>query len=90
MRQIEESVKQAQFDLWTGKDDKIMRRLEIEFSFDLPEELRTQAQGVAGGTVDIKVEIADLNEDQEIKVPEDGAAAVRAAEPARRRGARPR
>jgi hypothetical protein len=69
-RQIEESVKTAQFDLWTGKDDKIMRRLEIEFSFDLPEELRAQAQGVSGGTVDIKVEIADLNEDQEIKVPE--------------------
>jgi hypothetical protein len=69
MRQIEESVKQAQFDLWTGKDDKIMRRLEIEFSFDLPEELQTQAQGVSGGTVDIKVEIADLNKDQEIEVP---------------------
>jgi uncharacterized membrane protein YgcG len=68
-RQIEESVKTAQFDLWTGKDDKIMRRLEIEFSFDLPEELRTQAQGVSGGTVDIKVEIAELNEDQEIEVP---------------------
>lgn len=68
-RQIEESVKTARFDLWTGKDDKIMRRLEIEFSFDLPEELRTQAQGVSGGTVDIKVEIAELNEDQEIKVP---------------------
>ena len=46
-----------------------MRRLEIEFSFDLPEELRTQAQGVSGGTVDIKVEIAELNEDQEIEAP---------------------
>ena len=70
-RQIEESVRAAQFDLWTGKDDKIMRRLEIEFSFDLPEELRDQAQGVEGGTVDMKVEIADLNGDQEIEVPED-------------------
>jgi uncharacterized membrane protein YgcG len=69
MRQIEESVKEAKFDLWTGKDDKIMRRLEIEFSFDFPEELRNQAQGVSGGTVDIKVEVADLNKDQEIKVP---------------------
>jgi hypothetical protein len=69
LRQIEESVKTAQFDLWTGKDDKIMRRLEIEFSFDLPEELRDQAQGVSGGTVDMKVEIAELNEDQEIEVP---------------------
>lgn len=69
LRQIEESVKTAQFDLWTGKDDKIMRRLEIEFSFDLPEELQGQAQGVSGGTVDMKVEIAELNEDQEIEVP---------------------
>jgi hypothetical protein len=70
MKQIEESVKQAQFDLWTGKDDKIMRKLEIEFSFDLPEELRAQAQGVSGGTVKINVEIADLNKDQKIEVPE--------------------
>jgi hypothetical protein len=69
MRQIEESVKAAKFDLWTGTEDKIMRRLEIEFSFDLPEELQSQAQGVSGGTVDIKVEIADLNEDQTIEVP---------------------
>jgi hypothetical protein len=71
MRQIEESVKEAKFDLWTGKDDKIMRRLQIEFSFDLPEELQGQAQGVSGGTVDIKVEIADLNEDQTIEVPKN-------------------
>ena len=70
-RQIEDSVRSAQFDLWTGKDDKIMRRLEIEFSFDFPEELRAQAQGVEGGTVKIKVEIADLNEPQEIQVPKD-------------------
>jgi hypothetical protein len=70
-QQIEDSVRSAQFDLWTGKDDKIMRRLEIEFSFDLPEDLRAQAQGVEGGTVKINVEIADLNKPQEIKVPED-------------------
>jgi hypothetical protein len=70
-RQIEDSVRSAQFDLWTGKDDKIMRRLEIEFSFDLPDELRDQAQGVEGGTVKIKVEIAELNEDQEIEVPKE-------------------
>ena len=66
-----------------------MRRLEIEFSFDLPEELRAQAQGVSGGTVDIKVEIAELNEDQEIKVPEEVAAALGASEPARGERARP-
>ena len=70
-QQIEDSVRSAQFDLWTGKDDKVMRRLEIEFSFDLPEDLRAQAQGVEGGTVKINVEIADLNEPQDIKVPED-------------------
>jgi len=71
MRQLEESVRAAKFDLWTGKDDQIMRRLEIEFSFETPEDLRSQAQGVEGGTVDMKVEIADLNEDQDIKVPEN-------------------
>jgi hypothetical protein len=46
-----------------------MRRLRLEFSFDLPEELQAQAQGVRGGTVKINVEITDLNEDQTIEVP---------------------
>ena len=84
-RQIEESVKTAQFDLWTGKDDKIMRRLEIEFSFDLPEELRAQAQGV---------ERRDRRHQGRDRRPERGpgdrgaeevAAALGASEPARRR-----
>jgi uncharacterized membrane protein YgcG len=69
-RQIEDSVKNARFDLWSGKDDKIMRRLQIEFSFDLPQDLQDQAQGVSGGTVKIKVEVSDLNKDQTIQVPE--------------------
>jgi hypothetical protein len=71
MRQLEQSVRSAKFDLWTGKEDKIMRRLELEFSFETPEDLRDQAQGVTGGTVDMKVEIAELNEDQEIEVPKE-------------------
>ena len=48
-----------------------MRRLEIEFGFDLPEDLRARPRAWRAAPSTIKVEIADLNEDQEIKVPED-------------------
>ena len=49
MRQIEESVRTAKFDLWTGKDDKIMRRLELEFSFDSRRSSRHRHRASGAG-----------------------------------------
>jgi hypothetical protein len=68
-KQIQDSVKNAKVDIFTGKDDKTLRRLELEVSFDLPQSLRSQTQGLNGGDVKLKVELADLNEKQDIKPP---------------------
>jgi hypothetical protein len=70
-KQLEESIQDVRFDLFTGKDDKVLRRIEVEFGFDLPNELQEQAQGVESGKVKLALEIADLNEDQDITPPED-------------------
>jgi hypothetical protein len=68
-KQIQDAVKEAKVDVFTGKDDKTLRRLELSVSFDVPEQLKTQAQGVEGGDVGLTLELADLNQKQDISAP---------------------
>ena len=68
--QIEKAIQDVRFDLWTGEDDKILRRIEIEFGFTSPEP-RRDAQGVQRGTVELALEIADVNKEQTITAPKD-------------------
>ena len=68
-QQIKDSVKRAKVDIWTGVDDKTLRRLELDLAFELPAELKQQAQGVEGGEIKLELEVADINEPQEIRPP---------------------
>jgi hypothetical protein len=70
-KQIQDAVKEAKVDVFTGKDDKTLRRLELSVSFDVPENLKTQAQGVEGGDVGLTLELANLNQKQDISAPAD-------------------
>jgi hypothetical protein len=66
---IKDAIKQAKVDLWTGKDDKTLRRLDLKLKFVLPAALKQQAQGLEGGDIDLRLEVADVNKKQEIKAP---------------------
>jgi hypothetical protein len=68
-KQIKQAIKKANVDIWTGKDDKTLRRLQLDVVFDLPESLKAQAQGVEGGEIKLDLEVANVNEKQEIKAP---------------------
>jgi hypothetical protein len=68
-RQIAEAVKEAKVDIFTGKDDTILRRLQLRIGLDVPESLRKEAGGLRTGTLAMTLEIADIGEDQEIKAP---------------------
>ncbi len=68
---IEQAIQDVRFDMWTGAEDKILRRIEVEFGFDIPKEQQQDTQGVERGKVKLALEIADINEDQQIKVPKD-------------------
>jgi hypothetical protein len=68
-KQIEDSVKEAKVDVYTGKDDKTLRRLDLHVSFQLPAELKSQTQGLEGGDVNLRLELADLNKTQDISAP---------------------
>jgi hypothetical protein len=88
-KQIEDAVESAKVDVYTGKDDKALRKLDINV------KLRKSGQ-IDGGTLRFSLEIADLNKDQDIKAPAGakplseltGRATTRSASPTRGRTSR--
>ena len=66
---IEDNVEDARFDVFSGKDDKALRRLTIEVKFKIPEKQRASAQGLSGGTISFDLTLADLNQSQTIAAP---------------------
>jgi hypothetical protein len=68
-KQLKDSVKSAKVDLWTGKDDKVLRRLKLDLSFTVPAALQSQLQGVKGGDLKLDLTVADVNKPQDIKPP---------------------
>jgi uncharacterized membrane protein YgcG len=67
--QIAESVKDAKLDLFTGKNDKILRRLEVRVKFELSQKLRQQANGLKNGDVTFTYQVTDINAPQTITAP---------------------
>ncbi|MFL5843888.1 MAG: hypothetical protein ACJ762_04275 [Solirubrobacteraceae bacterium] len=70
-KDIESAVKSASLDVWTGKDDKALRRLKLTIGIDVPEAVRSRAGGLSTGTLTFDLTIADLNEPQTISAPEN-------------------
>lgn len=60
-RQIESAVRDPRVDIWTGKDDKTIRKFELNTGVE-PESGR-------GGSLSLSFELADLNEAQTIEAP---------------------
>ncbi|MCW2957951.1 MAG: hypothetical protein JWP18_754 [Solirubrobacterales bacterium] len=62
-------MKRATFDVWAGKDDGTLRKLDIKVSFDVPQASRAAAGGLQSGTLQLTLTIADLNKKQTITGP---------------------
>jgi hypothetical protein len=67
--QIEKAIEKAELDIYTGKDDKVLRKLHAKIRFNVPQELRQQANGLKSGDIEFTVEITDVNEPQTITEP---------------------
>jgi hypothetical protein len=63
-RQVAESVNDPRVEIYTGKEDKILRRMVVNLGVD------DESTGTSG-TVAFDVSISDLNEDQDIAEPAD-------------------
>ena len=66
---ISQSVKSATFDLWTGKDDRQLRRLTVRLGIAVPQALQSRAGGLQTGTLNFGVAFAERNKPQTIKTP---------------------
>jgi hypothetical protein len=63
-RQVLDAVKDPRVEIYTGKDDQILRRLVVNLGVE-------DAGSDTSGTVAFDISITDLNEDQDIAEPAD-------------------
>ena len=64
-KQIVEAVQDARVDIWTGEDDKTLRRLNVDLRLDGPGD------DSKPGRVQLDLLLGALNDEQEITAPKD-------------------
>jgi hypothetical protein len=71
--QLRAATKSATIDVYTGKDDRLLRRLIIDarLGADVPARLREQLGDLSKAQLTFELGIADPNADVEVKEPED-------------------
>jgi hypothetical protein len=67
--QLKEVVKEPKMDVYVGKDDDTLRRLNVSIDFEIPEDQRSQFQGATGGNITFSLDIANVGEKQTIEAP---------------------
>lgn len=65
-RQIEEAVKNAEVDVWSGTEDHTLRKLTLTMTVEPP----ASADGPRSLDLALSIELSDLNEPQTIRAPE--------------------
>ena len=70
--QLRAATKSATIDVYTGKDDRLLRRLVIEarLGADVPPELRERLGDLGNARLTFELGIADPNGDVEVREPE--------------------
>ena len=68
-QQVQEAIRNATFEFWTGSDDKVLRRLAIKIDFQVPAAERQGAGGVSGGRLAFAYQLSGLNQPQQVAAP---------------------
>jgi hypothetical protein len=66
---IAREVRNATFDVWTGKDDKTLRKLAIGVTLPVTGQTSTQLGGMHSAAIGLTIQYADLNQPQAIAAP---------------------
>ena len=66
---VADVVHDPTFNVYVGEDDDIIRRLSGKLEFDVPEATQASLGGIQSGSIEFKVEFADVNGDQQIEAP---------------------
>jgi hypothetical protein len=67
--QIKQVVKDPKIDVYVGKDDDTLRRLNVSVNFEIPEAQRSQFQGATGGNLTFSLDFANVGEQQTVTAP---------------------
>jgi hypothetical protein len=69
MQQVEQAIRDLSVEIYTGADDRILRRLVVALDLEAPEGSGLPGGGTAALRLDIS--LLEVNEDQEIEAPDD-------------------
>jgi hypothetical protein len=69
--QLKEAVESSSIDVWSGKDDHLLRRLLLKaaLGFDVPDSLKRVLGDVVGAKVDFELAVADPNKPVSVPPP---------------------
>jgi hypothetical protein len=66
---IAAAIKNPTIDMWIGKSDKILRRLQFGATVPVSGQTSTQLGGLTSATFTVSVDISDVNQPQTIAAP---------------------
>jgi hypothetical protein len=67
--QVAKVVKDPNFDVYVGKDDKVVHRVAGRLQFDVPKSNQSAFGGLNGGSLEFSIELSKVNGDQKIEAP---------------------
>ena len=72
-KQLQDAVESSGIDVWSGKDDHLLRRLLLaaQLGFDVPESLQRALGDVVGAKVDFELAVANPNKPVHVAPPEN-------------------
>jgi len=68
-RAVADAIERPRFDVYSGKHDRILRRLTVAFGFKVPAARQQRANGLKSGTVTVDVELARVNRPEPTRAP---------------------
>jgi hypothetical protein len=68
-KSIENAIKSANFDVYSGKADHILRRLVVDLTFKVPSSAQARANGLKGGRLVFDLALGSLNQPQTVNPP---------------------
>ncbi len=63
-------VRNTTFDVWTGKDDKLLRKVSIGATLPVTGQTSTQLGGMTSAGIALTIQYSDLNQPQTITAPQ--------------------
>lgn len=71
LSELRKDIKNARVEVFVGRYDRIVRKIDLTMDFVTPSELTAAAGGIAGGRLNVKIGIARPNQPTGVKPPQN-------------------